>query len=80
MEETADDDIIDVTPAKRTRLDSHSVPKFINNIFKKVSDWFKRTSQNNTHLFGVSKESNSAAAAIAHGGQVSCQLSVDKVV
>lgn len=65
-----DEDIIEITPVKRKRLDSHSVPEFFNNIFKKFSDWFKRTSQNNPRLFGVSTESNSAAAAIAHGGQV----------
>lgn len=68
--EDTDCEIIDVTPAKRSRPDSSLVPQIVTNIFKKIGEWFKRTGRTKTHIFGVQSESNSAAEAIAHGGQV----------
>lgn len=65
-----DSDIIDVTPVKQRRKEVPSVVNNFSNFFKSIGEWFKRTSQHNTRLFGVLPESNSAEAAIAHGGQV----------
>ncbi|XP_067935111.1 uncharacterized protein [Watersipora subatra] len=76
-DDDSDCEIIEVKPAKRTRADS-SVPLIFGNFFKRIGDWFKRTHRTNTHLFGAAAESNSAADAIAHGGQYLEEASKDK--
>lgn len=55
--------------SKKPRTEGFS--PFFNNIFKRVSDWVKRTTTSRPRIFPSNWESNSVKEAIAGGGQVS---------
>ena len=74
-----DCDAIDETSAKRPKRSIF--PSIINTVFNKARSLHKWvTSQKKPRFLNISWESNSAAEAIAHGGQVSSVALNDRLV